>query len=175
MAVLSSTDYPIAVAWVLLGFGALHVVAVVLDGWLRPRSGIPAGAGVASQAGADTAAPAAGTATPVHAAAPAAGTVAGSAPAPERGHSPLRHSLPVLGATIVFIGAIPILGFYLATTVYLSALLYGAMGALPERRTQPRVVGRIGLALVVAAATVAIVYLVFDVWLSYFLPRGRIW
>ncbi len=140
MAVLSSTDYPTAVAWVLLAFGGLLAVTSLFG-----SAAVPGGGAAPADA---TAAPAGETAPPVA--------------------RSITRSAPVLLATIVFIALIPVAGFYPATVIYLGVLVYAALEI-------PSVALRVLSAAAVAVGTAGVVYLVFDVWLNYFLPRGRIW
>jgi hypothetical protein len=130
MAVLSSTDYPTAVAWVLLAFGALL--------------------GLTSLWGSSN--------------------FSGAVP-PRRVSTEkrsIRRSLPVLLATLVFVVSIPVMGFYVSTVIFLGFLVYTALEI-------PSTAVRLSIALAVATGTAGVVYLIFDVWLNYFLPRGRLW
>lgn len=131
MAVLSSTDYPTAIAWILLGLGSLVVATELLNG-LSKRRVTPADTGATSVA-------------------------------------PTFHrSAQLLGATFIFLVLISVLGFYLSAALYLAVLIASALDAIP-------LANRLGMALAISLLTVGTTYVIFDLWLNYFLPRGLIW
>ncbi|TVR05637.1 MAG: tripartite tricarboxylate transporter TctB family protein [Spirochaetaceae bacterium] len=150
MAVLSSTDFPIVVAWVLLGFGAILVAATFFAGRGRRVAGVAsAGAALNTQP------------NPQPSDAPSPLMAQSSA---ERFRT-LRRPAVLLAATIGYVFVIPILGFYPATACYLT----GTVTAGTRGRA------RFLWALVITATTLALVYLVFHIWLRFFLPRGSVW
>lgn len=136
MAVLSSTDFPIVVAWVLLGFGVILVAVSFLTG---RRRGVTTGSAVASPSDPDG--------------------------PPRQRFRALRRPALLLAATIGYVTVVPLIGFYPATACYLT----GTVAAGTRGRA------RFLWAIAITAVTLALVYLVFHIWLRFFLPRGSVW
>ena len=132
MAVLSSTDFPTVVVWVLLAFGVL-LVASTLRPFRRGRA------------------------------------LTLNADGPRVNSPPKKTSWRapgfLLAATVVYVYATPVFGFYPATAVYLCGAVY--VGAPVPRRWLP--------ASLISAVSILVIYAVFHLWLNFFLPRGSVW